>query len=144
MRTLLAAIVVALFAAACANEPPPLTPFSMPRGGCVEDKGHSIERACIPRAVKESTLHLEVEGCVNACSMIESCSVRVDGREIVLSLDGKTCDADCDTICTPKRVLCETPKLDPGRYLVRYGDGSGRTDLVEVGFDEGTASRCAL
>src|SRR5688572_25936001 len=104
VRTLLA-LVVLLFVAACANEgPPPIMPFAMPRGGCVEDKGHAIDRACVPRSVKESTLHLEVEGCVNACSMIEACSVKVDGREIVLSLDGKTCDADCDMSCTPRRV----------------------------------------
>lgn len=143
VRTVLA---LGVFLAACANEasPPPITPFSMPRGGCVEDKGHTIERACVPRSVRESALVMEVEGCVNECSLIETCSVQVDGREIVLSLDGKTCDADCDMSCRPHKVTCTTPKLDPGKYLVRYGDGSGRVDLVEVGFDEGAAARCSL
>lgn len=134
--------------AACAAEaPPPQIALARLTGsGCVAYPGQPIDRVCIPRAAREGTpIALEVEQrCASCSASIERCTVSVEGRDVTLSLDGRSCTVDraCSEACTNRRAVCRLPALALGRYTLRYADRSGRVDVLEVA--AGGAERCAL
>lgn len=149
VRRLLASILAgASSLAACAGEPasPAIELARLRSVGCVAYEGQPVDRACVPRAARENArfvLELE-ERCGSCATTVERCAVRVEGKEITLSLDGRSCNPReaCADVCTKRRVACEIPPLPGGRYALRYADGSGRVDVLEVA--AGGAVRCAL
>ena len=133
---------------ACASNEaaPPIAPVVLTQAGCREWVGQPIERACVPREAREGAkLALDVAGSSGGCgTSVDRCTVRVDGRTITLSLDGRTCTAEAT--CTPSqpRVACVIPALEAGKYVVRYEDGSGRTSVLDVVPDASAATSCRL
>lgn len=148
MRRVFLPLIGVLVLAACESDPPPpQIPLARLQGtGCVAYEGQPLDRVCVPRAARENAaLVLEVEERCGSCSTsVEKCTVTVDGRDITLSLDGKTCHVSggCADVCTKRRVACRIPALGGGRYTLRHGDGSGRVDVLEVA--AGGATQCAL
>ncbi len=137
-----------LLLAACASDPPPpRIPLARLAGtDCVAYEGQPLDRVCVPRAARENTaLVLEVEErCGSCATTVDRCTVTVEGRDVILSLDGKSCQRSsaCAEVCTKRRVACRVPALGGGRYTLRYGDGSGRVAVLEVA--AGGAAQCAL
>jgi len=119
-------------------------------GTCVEWNGQPVDRTCIPRMARaDEPLVLEIEERCGACgSTVERCGVVVDGRTLTLSLDGKACEpaagTHCPETCAKNRIRCQVPPLPEGKYEVRYGDTSGRLDVLEVAPSPGAATTCAL
>lgn len=133
---------------ACESDPPPAKiPLARLTGsGCVAWEGQPVDRVCVPRTAREnSPLVLEVEERCGTCSTsVEKCTVSVEGRDITLSLDGRSChvSSSCADVCIKRRIACRVPALGGGRYTLRYADGSGRMDVLEVG--AGGAPSCTL
>lgn len=152
MRLAVRAIVLAsslVGIAACASDPPPpqISLARLASAGCLAYDGQPIDRVCLPKAGGENVpLVLELEErCGSCATTVERCSVTVDGRDVTLSLDGRSCPApsgSCADVCTKRRVACRLPALPAGRYAVRYADGTGRVDVLEIA--AGGATQCAL
>jgi hypothetical protein len=133
---------------ACGSDPPP-PQIPLARLGtdrCVAYPAQPIDRTCLPRLAAENTpLALEVEERCGSCSSsIEKCAVTVAGKDITLSLDGRSCRVDepCNASCTKNRAVCRLPALSAGRYNVRYADADGRVEPLEIG--AGGVTKCAL
>ena len=148
LRRVLSCLALAIALGACAGDPPPAQiPLARLTGvGCIAYEGQPIDRVCVPPAARENapvTLELE-ERCGSCSTTVERCTVTVDGRDILLSLDGQSCNAprDCADVCTKRRTVCRLPALGSGRYAIRYADGAGRVDLLEIA--AGGVSTCAL
>lgn len=136
---------------ACGKEPEPVFPLAAPAapGTCTEWRGQPVDRTCVPRVARAGEpLVLEVEERCGACSTVERCTVLVDGRTVTLSLDGKACEpppgASCPEACGKSRIRCEVPPLLEGKYSIRYGDTSGRVDVLEVSEAPDAATTCVL
>lgn len=147
--------LVGLATVALACEPSaPKAPFTYAAfaapGECVDWRGQPVERTCVPRVARaDEPLVLEMEGRCGACgTTIDACDVAVDGRVVTISLDGKACEPAaglaCSDTCAKRRVRCEIPPLTAARYQVRYGDTSGRVDILEVADVAGAATACVL
>lgn len=144
-------MVVVILASACSEEPPPrISLATLPVSGCVDWKGMPIERLCIPRAAKESApLAFEAEAPCGACGAeVDRCTASIEAHDITLSLDGRSCQAapgaTCANPCGKRRVTCRLPALGPGRYTVRWADGSGHVDVLDVGMNDGATATCAF
>jgi hypothetical protein len=97
----------------------------------------------------DTPLVLEVEERCGACgTTAEACNVSVEGRTLILSLDGKTCEPPagvaCREACAKNRVKCKVPALPEGRYVVRYGDPGGRVDSLDVVPSRDAPTACTL
>jgi hypothetical protein len=146
---------LALVAFACTpgDGPPPQIALATPTaaGMCTEWLAQPVERTCIPRmAMADQPLELEIEQRCGACgSSSERCAVSLEGKTLVLSLDGKTCEpavgASCDeSFCARNRARCHVPPLPEGRYQVRYGDTGGRVDSLDVVVRDDVPTSCSL
>lgn len=140
-------------ASGCAEAPPPapIERFEpMAAGTCREWTGQPIDRVCVPRVVRENAkLTLEISESCGACgTTAERCTVTVDEKNVTLSLDGRVCEpppgAQCADACARRRVVCRIPPLQSGRYLLRWGDMSGRVDTLDVTTDPTAPSSCSL
>lgn len=149
--SLAGALPAALLVIACGKEPEPLFPLAAPAapGTCTEWRGQPVDRTCVPRVARAGEpLVLEVEERCGACSTVERCTVDVDGRTVTLSLDGRACEpppgASCPEACGKSRIRCQVPPLLEGKYTIRYGDTSGRVDVLEVAETPDAATTCVL
>jgi len=143
----------AVLTASCAPaEPKSAFTYAAPAapGTCVEWNGQPVDRTCIPRLAKaDEPLVLEIEERCGACgSTVERCTVSVEGRVLTLSLDGKACEpangAVCPEACAKNRVRCRVPPLPEARYEIRYGDTSGRVEVLDVAPVAHATTVCAL
>lgn len=147
MRIHLLLLLLLVIPFACSDPPPAQIPLArLTDEGCTAYPAQPIARTCLPRLASENTaLALEVEEKCGTCtSSIEKCSVEVSGKDIILSLDGKSCHRSdpCPETCAKHRAVCRLPALPAGRYNIRYADTEGRVDPLEVG--PGGSSKCAL
>lgn len=141
-----------LLACAPGEGTPPQIALAAPPapGTCADWIGQPVDRSCLPRtAMSDTPLVLEVEERCGACgTTAEKCNVSVEGRTIVLSLDGKTCEPPagvaCNEACAKNRVRCKVPALPEGRYMVRYGDPGGRVDSLDVVSSREAPTGCTL
>jgi hypothetical protein len=136
-----------LLAVACSDPPPPQIPLArLTDEGCTGYPAQPIDRTCLPHLAAENVpLTFEVEEKCGTCSSsIEKCTVEVAGKDVTLSLDGKSCHVTgpCTETCTKRRAVCRIPELPAGRYNVRYADAEGRVEHVEVG--PGGSAKCIL
>lgn len=133
---------------------PPVTPRDaqgrdLPPG-CEAWNGQPVETACIPRAAPEGVpLVLEAVAACGACgAQAEVCTVTRDGRTLTLSLDGRNCTPPqgtaCTSSCTHRKLACNLPALEAGRYVLRWNDASGRVDSLDVLPDRALRFRCEL
>jgi hypothetical protein len=147
MRALFLLLPATALAACESAETVPPTLARLDFEGCVPWEGQPIDRVCVPREAREgATLTFEAAGDASCGSSVERCSVRVEGREVVVSLGGKTCTTGPSPGCSgsKERVVCKLPALDVGRYRVRYDDASGRADTLDVVADPRAATSCSL
>jgi hypothetical protein len=146
MRALFLLPALILVACASAESAPP-TLARLDFEGCVPWEGEPIDRVCVPREAREGApLTFEAAGDASCGSSVERCSVRVEGRDVVVSLGGRTCTTGPSPGCSraSNRVVCKLPALDVGRYRVRYDDASGRADTLDVVADPRAATTCSL
>ena len=134
-------------AVACSDPPPPQIPLArLTDEGCTAYPAQPIDRTCLPHVAAENVpLAFEVEERCGTCSSsIEKCTVEVVGRDVTLSLDGKSCHnrGPCTETCAKRRAVCHLPALPAGRYNIRYADAEGRVEHLEVG--PGGESKCVL
>lgn len=104
-----------------------------------------MDRVCLPhRASENQPLALEAEEKCGTCSSsLEKCTVTVEGKDVTLSLDGKSChNQSCGETCAKRRAICRVPALPAGRYNIRYADAEGRVEHLEVG--PGGTAKCTL
>jgi hypothetical protein len=143
---------VAFVACAPGDGAPPQIALAQPMapGTCTEWTSQPVERSCLPRmAMSGAPLVLEIEERCGGCgTTAERCTVSVEGRVVNLSLDGKTCELPvgeaCQETCVKRRVQCQVPPLEEGRYLVRYGDPAGRVDSLDVVPSREASTGCTL
>ena len=133
-------------ALACSDPPPPQIPLArLTDEGCTAYPAQPMDRVCLPhRAAENVPLALEAEEKCGTCSSsIEKCSVTVEGKDVTLSLDGKSChNQSCDATCGKRRAVCRLPALPAGRYNIRYADAEGRVEHLEIG--PGGVAKCNL
>jgi hypothetical protein len=132
---------------ACSDPPPPRIPLArLTDEGCTAYPAQPIDRVCLPHLASENVpLALEAEEKCGTCSSsIEKCSVTVEGKDVTLSLDGKSCHdaAPCPEACAKRRAVCRLPALPAGRYNIRRADAEGHVEHLEVG--AGGAVQCLL
>ncbi|MBS2013646.1 MAG: hypothetical protein JST00_12200 [Deltaproteobacteria bacterium] len=119
-------------------------------GTCIDWAGQPVDRTCIPRMARANApLALEIEERCGACgSTAETCTVTVDGKSVVLSLDGKACEpkegTQCTESCSKRRIRCQVPPLSAGKYNVRYGDAAGEVETVTVVDQPDATTTCIL
>lgn len=145
MRIALLPFVAAVVA--CSDPPAPQIPLArLTDEGCTAYPAQPIDRTCLPHVASENVaLSFEVEEKCGTCSAsIERCTVTVSGKDVTLSLDGKSCQnaGPCPETCAKRRAVCRIPALPGGRYNIRYADAEGRVDHLEVG--PGGGAKCTL
>lgn len=146
------AIVTSGLVGACAETPvePQIQRYeALEPGQCRPWQGQPIERICVPRIARQNVeLALEISESCSPCGTADRCTVTVEGRDVVLSLDGQVCapnpGAQCNETCARKRVVCKVPPLQSGRYLVRRADTSGDVTSLEVTTDATATARCSF
>lgn len=131
----------------CSDPPPPQIPLArLTDEGCTAYPAQPMDKVCLPHVASENVpLALEAEEKCGTCSAtIEKCTVTVEGKDVTLSLDGKTCHnaAPCPETCAKRRAICRLPALPAGRYNIRYADSEGRVEHLEVG--PGGTAKCSL
>jgi hypothetical protein len=141
-----AALAGAVFVACAPEAAPPPTLARLDFDGCVPWIGQPIDRVCAPRSVREGAkLELEVSGEASCGSTVEKCSVRVDGRDVYLSIDGRTCSQGPTEDCSKgRRTVCSIPPLDIGRHRILYEDNTGRSFVLDAVADPLAATTCSL
>lgn len=152
MRLTAFVIAIGAFVGACAETPaePQIQRYeALEPGQCRAWQGQPIERICVPRIARQNVeLALEISESCSPCGTADKCTVTVEGKEVVLSLDGQVCapkpGAQCNETCARKRVVCKVPPLQSGRYIVRRADTSGDVNNLEVTTDATAVSRCSF
>lgn len=151
--TAVVAGMIACAACACGESasPPQIARFEpLAAGTCRAWEGQPIDRVCVPRLVRENApIALEIAESCGACgTTADRCTVTVEQKDVTLSLDGKVCEpppgVSCSQECARRRVVCRIPPLLAGRYVLRWGDMSGRVDTLDVTTDPAAPSSCAL
>jgi hypothetical protein len=140
-------LLLLLLSIACSDPPPPQIPLArLTDEGCTAYPAQPIDRMCLPHVASENVpLALEVEEKCGTCSSsIEKCSITVEGKDITVSLDGKSCHGQgpCPETCAKRHAICRIPALPAGRYNIRYADAEGRVEHLEVG--PGGTAKCGL
>lgn len=146
-RGVLVAIGVGIVLVACAPEAaPPPTLARMDFEGCVPWVGQPIDRVCAPRSLREGApITLEVAAESSCGSSIDKCSVRIDGKDVFLSMDGKACTQGPGEDCSKgHRAVCNIPPLDAGRHRIRFEDTTGRSIVFDVVPDPTATTNCTL
>ncbi len=119
-------------------------------GTCIDWAGQPVDRSCIPRLARaDAPLVMELEERCGSCgSTAEKCTVTVDGKSVVLSLDGRACEpkegTQCTESCSKHRIRCQIPPLSEGKYNVRWGDASGEFETLTVVQQPEATTSCIL
>ena len=109
-------------------------------------------RACVPPDAQSNTaisINIDTtEGCVPCFSTMDPCTVDVQGSQITVGMQTRTCGSSnraCPSICAIPSSTCQLPPLQAGTYTVSVvGEGPNGLARELVVSDTSTTTSCVL